>query len=71
MLSRIMATLRRREPPMAQARAYVTVCTNCLAAPGTGGIGYEFFEVTMDFPPPLAPGLPVFIAGPRPSGRPN
>lgn len=65
MLSRIMAALRRREPPAPQVRAYVTVCTNSLAAPGTGGIGYEFFEVVMDFPPPLAPGLPAFIAGPR------
>lgn len=71
MLSRIMAALRRREPLAAQARAYVTVCTNCLAAPGTGGIGYEFFEVAMDFPPPLAPGLPAFIAGPHRSGRPD
>jgi hypothetical protein len=64
MLSRIMAALRRREPLAIQARAYATVCTNSLAAPGTGGIGYEFFEVAMDFPPPPAPGLPAFIAGP-------
>jgi hypothetical protein len=64
MLSRIMAAFRRREPLATQARPYVTVCTNSLAAPGTGGIGYEFFEVVLDFPPPLAAGLPAFIAGP-------
>lgn len=71
MLSRIMAALRRHEPLATQAQVFVTVCTNSLAAPGAGGIGYDYFEVVMDFPPPPAPGLPAFVAGPRRSVQPD